>query len=338
VLTGGSLLVGSAGRTDLLGSDATDGLTRAQFHSLRALAALPDHVAVLPTHGRGSFCAAGPSDGERTSTIGLERAHNPLLGVMDEEAFRVALLAGLGPYPTYYGSMAEINRVGPAVLGRAPVATHLDPAAVRAAVAAGARLVDARPRAAFAAAHIPGSLAIEMGDTFASYVGWFVPFGAAVVLVLPEPLDESAAEAMAQLLRIGYERVSGVLEGGLAAWVEDGGPVSSFPMVGPEIVETELARGERPVMLDVRDPIELRDEGAIDDAIAIPVGVLPGRLGELPGDEAITVLCRSGRRASIAASMLDAGGYAVRLVGEGGVPDIADHDERSPAATAAPGR
>src|SRR3990170_1941478 len=78
VLTGGSLLVGSAGRTDLLGPNATDELTRAQFASLRELATLPDDVAVWPTHGPGSFCTAGPTDGGRTSTIGAERRMNPL--------------------------------------------------------------------------------------------------------------------------------------------------------------------------------------------------------------------------------------------------------------------
>ena len=127
VLTGGSLMVGSAGRTDLLGAGMTDELTAAQFRSLRALATLPDDVAVLPTHGTGSFCAAGPTDAARTSTIGTERFHNPLFRAPDEARFRATMLAGLGPYPAYYAHMAPINRAGPAVLGGPPVAPGTGP-------------------------------------------------------------------------------------------------------------------------------------------------------------------------------------------------------------------
>jgi glyoxylase-like metal-dependent hydrolase (beta-lactamase superfamily II)/rhodanese-related sulfurtransferase len=323
VLTGGSLLVGSAGRTDLLGAEQTDALTRAQFHTLRSLAALPDEVAVMPTHGSGSFCSAGPVDGSRTSTIGTERWHNPLFRVTDEAAFRTAALDRLGPFPTYYREMAPINRAGPAILVHAPTLARLDPAGVRAATAAGAHVVDGRPRATFAAGHIPGALNIELDDSFASYVGWFVPFGEPVVLVLPEPLDESGPEASVQLLRIGYDRVAGVLSGGVPAWVDAGGSVRSYPVVGTEAVRGELARGEHPTLLDVRDPLELRDDGAVEGAITVPVGELPGKLGVLPHDGAITVMCRSGQRASVAASVLHAAGFDVRLVGSGGAPEIA---------------
>ncbi len=295
---------------------------------------MPDDVRVLPTHGRGSFCAAGPSEGERTSTIGLERWHNPLLGATDEAAFRTALLAGLGPYPTYYEAMAPINRAGPALLGRPPEIPLLDPSGVRIAIGGGAHLIDGRPRAEFAAGHIPGALNIELGDTFASYVGWFVPFGAPLVLVLPEPLTDAIGEAGAQLLRIGYDRIEGVLAGGVAAWAEADGPATSYPVVGPEVVRTELARGDGPILLDVRDPHELRDDGVVDGAIAIPLGELPSRLGALAHDGPITVMCRSGARASIAASMLDAAGFEVRLVGAGGALDIAGQPG---TASAAPG-
>ena len=223
IATGGSLLVGSAGRTDLLGADQTDDLTRAQFHSLRALATLPDDVAILPTHGAGSFCSVGPADAARTTTIGRERRSNPLLGLADETAFRTALLDGLGPYPTYYAEMGPINRAGPGVVGRLALPPEIGPDAVRSAVAGGAHIVDARSREAFAAGHVGGSLNIELGDSFASYVGWFVPFGAAVVLVLPEPVEDALVEATTHLFRIGYDRIVGVLAGGVMAWVDAGG-------------------------------------------------------------------------------------------------------------------
>ena len=120
VLTGGSLLIGSVGRTDLLGADATDALTRQQFTSLRSLAALPDDVAVWPTHGSGSFCAAGPMQDSPTSTIGAERVSNPLFAIADAAAFHDRLVSGFMPYPAYYREMAPMNRAGPRRARRAP--------------------------------------------------------------------------------------------------------------------------------------------------------------------------------------------------------------------------
>ena len=321
VLTGGSLLVGSAGRTDLLGPDVTEELTRAQFASLRDLATLPDDVTILPTHGPGSFCAAGPIHGGRTSTMGAERRTNPLLSATDEAAFRAALLGGLGAYPTYYNAMAPINRAGPTVLGRPAAPAHLDPAGFTAAVAAGARVVDGRPRAEFAAGHVPGSMNIELTDTFASYVGWFVPFGTAVAVVLPEPLEEALEEATTQLFRIGYDRISGVLAGGLAAWTASGGRVESYPTTTIEALHADALAGRDAYALDVRDPHEWREDGIMPGAIQIPLGDLSERLASIPRDAPVTVMCKSGARASIAASLLDAAGLDVRLVARGGAPD-----------------
>jgi glyoxylase-like metal-dependent hydrolase (beta-lactamase superfamily II)/rhodanese-related sulfurtransferase len=323
IATGGSLLVGSAGRTDLLGDEATDELTRAQFRSLRSLAALPDDVVVLPTHGAGSFCSVGPADAGRTTTIGRERAQNPMLAIDDEEAFRVALLDGLGPYPTYYEEMAPINRAGPLVVGRLPETTLIGPDALRAAVAAGAHVVDGRSRRKFAAGHIRGSLNIELTDSFASYVGWFVPFGAPIVLVLPEPLAGSIGRAATDLFRIGYDRIIGVLEGGLDAWVDGGGTLGRYPVTTGAETRAEVASGARPRLLDVRYPYEWRDDGSVPGAIELSIGDLASRLDTLPRDAPITVMCKSGSRAAIGASMLDAAGFDVRLIAKGGSPDLA---------------
>lgn len=322
VATGGSLLVGSAGRTDLLGPTMTDKLTAAQHRTLRALAALPPSVHLLPTHGSGSFCAAGPVARGRTTSVGEELAHNPLLVPMDGDAFRTTVLAGFGPYPTYYREMAPINRAGPPLLGAAPIPPTLDPAGVRAAVAGGAVIVDARDREAFAAGHIQGSLGIEGGDSFASYVGWLVPFGTPLVLVLPEPAEEASAEAMTGLLRIGYDRVVGILEGGLDAWAAEGGPLSSYPVITAQAVAGELAAGSAGRILDVRDPNELREDGALDSAVTIPLGDLQARLHELRGPGTLTVLCKSGARASMAAGLLDAAGVRVRLVARRGASEV----------------
>jgi glyoxylase-like metal-dependent hydrolase (beta-lactamase superfamily II) len=94
VFTGGSLIVGSAARTDLLGDDRTEELARAQYASLRRLAALPDTTAVWPTLGAGSFCSS-PAGAARPSTIGAEKDHNPLLAAPDADVFVDRLLNSL---------------------------------------------------------------------------------------------------------------------------------------------------------------------------------------------------------------------------------------------------
>ncbi|MEU9717161.1 rhodanese-like domain-containing protein [Streptomyces sp. NPDC047976] len=319
VFTGGSLLVGNAGRTDLAGDDHTEELARAQFRTLRRLALLPDTTRVLPTHGAGSSCAAGPVSADRTTTVGAERRTNPTLVTQDEEEFVSRRLSGLAPYPAYYRYMAPINRSGPSVLGGPPTLRPLTPAMVEGLAGGGAQIVDGHDRRTFAAAHLPGSVCDELDDRFASLVGEFVPFGTRLVLVLPEPAEDAAHEAMLQLLRIGYENAAGYLAGGTDAWAAAGRPLRSFPTADA----SELAgRTAGKQVLDVRPE---RPEGGIPGTLAVPLAELPRRLGELPRDRETWTVCESGRRATIAASLLDRAGIPVRAVIRGGVRDLMTH-------------
>jgi hydroxyacylglutathione hydrolase len=320
VFTGGSLLVGSVGRTDLLGPALTEALTRDQQRSLQRLAELPASTRVLPTHGAGSFCSVGPAGGERTTTIAAEEFANPAfrLAGADPEAFRAEALAGLGRFPAYYAHMAAINRRGPRVLGRLILPSALDPADFAEKAAAGVGIVDARDREAFAKGHIRGSLNIELDSSFAGYVGWLVPFAEPVLLVLPDAPD-ALAEATTELLRIGYERVPGWLEGGIDAWAASGRPVATYETTSMRALAGERAADETEgVLLDVRQPIEWEDEGVVPGSRQIFVAELAARVGELPTGERVTVFCRSGHRAAMAASILENAGVDVRLVSHGG--------------------
>jgi hydroxyacylglutathione hydrolase len=332
VFTGGSLLVGSVGRTDLLGPALTDALTSDQQRSLRRLGELADTTQVLPTHGAGSFCSAGPMSTSRTTTIGAERFANPTFALADAspEAFRAQALGELGRVPAYYAHMAGLNRRGPRVLGRLILPEALDPAAFEAAATDGTAIVDARDREAFAAGHVPGSLNIELDGTFSGYVGWLVPFAAPVLLVLPDHAPDALAEATTELLRIGYERVRGWLEGGTEAWAASSRSVSRYPTTSMRAVHRARAAGDESVLLDVRQPVEWATDGVVPGAERIFVADLPARLDELPPGSAVTVFCRSGSRASIAASILDRAGVDVRLVSTGGAGSWPEPLERMP--------
>lgn len=335
VFTGGSLVVGSAGRTDLLGPDLTDRLTRAQYRSLRRLAALPDEVQVLPTHGSGSFCASGPTSRERTSTIGRERRRNPALTDRDEASFVRDRLSGLLAYPTYYAHMAPINRAGPRVVGSPPAPRPLPPGDVERLMGQGAWLVDGRPREDFARGHVPGSVNVEMGTAFASYAGWIVPFGAALGLVLPGDPPASWDEAVTELYRVGYERVEGYLEGGVEAWRAGGRPVASYPVSTIEDLCVAQRAGSVDLVLDVRQRTEW-ERTHLEGSAHIFVGDLPARMGEVPDDREVWAICASGQRSGIAASLLDRAGKRVRLVNGGGVKEYvaACTPEQDPAAAA----
>jgi hydroxyacylglutathione hydrolase len=318
VFTGGSLIVGATGRTDLLGPELTDELTRAQYRSVRRLAALPEDVQLLPTHGSGSFCAAGPPSRDRTSTVGRELERNPALADPDESSFVKNRLSGLLDYPAYYTRMGAINRSGPGLVGSLPPPRPLAPETVSGAMERGVWLVDGRDRREFAAAHVPGSVNIELGRTFAAYVGWILPFDAPLTLVLPHEPKASWSQALTELFRVGYEHVRGYLEGGVDGWRASGRSVASYPVSTIDDLCRARREGRADLVLDVRQKVEW-DRAHIPGSRHVFVADLPKRVSDVQGDHEVWAICASGQRSSIAASLLDRAGIQVRLVDQGGV-------------------
>jgi rhodanese-related sulfurtransferase len=310
VFTGGSLIVGSAARTDLLGASHTERLARAQYRSLHRLAALPDATAVWPTHGAGSFCSAPPGTA-RVTTIGAEKTSNSLLAAPDEDTFTRRLLAGLGSYPAYFARLAEVNRRGPAPVTRSPGLAPLTPAAVRSLTGGDGQVIDVRPVADFAAGHIPGAVSIPLRGQFATWLGWLIPDGVPLGFVLADGQDP--AEVAWQALKIGYEQLAGQLDGGMAAWHADGGPAEQTGLV------TAGRIGARPV-LDVRQAAEYA-AGHVPGAVHVELGDLPARIQDAP--DGAVVMCGHGERAMTAASLLQRAGHDGLAVLAGGAPDWA---------------
>jgi hydroxyacylglutathione hydrolase len=306
VFTGGSLLYGSTGRPDLLGRAHAGQLAHAQFASARRLAAeLPEDASVYPTHGFGSFCSATQSEGT-FSTIGRERQVNPAL-ILEEDRYVRELLAGLDAYPAYYAHMGPANAAGPPGPDlSAP--RRANPGELSKRIAAGEWVVDLRARRAFAAGHLPGTLSFDLDGSFATYLGWLIPWGTPLTLLGQTP--EQVAEAQRELVRIGIDRPAAAATGSPVEWA-DGDPLRSYRVA--DFADLAAARRHRPVMiLDVRRGQEW-DASHIAGAVHIPLHQLPSRLADVPAGE-VWVHCEAGYRACIAASFLDAAGRAVAAV------------------------
>jgi hydroxyacylglutathione hydrolase len=310
LFSGGSLLVGAVARTDLISPEQTEPLARSLWRSIsERLLVLPDDLPVYPTHGAGSFCSA-PTGGERTTTIGQERAANPLLAAHDEGAFVKLLLDRLGSYPPYFLRLRERNRRGPGVYGTPqPAPPSLDVDDVERLRRLGAEIVDVRPFDAYAGAHIRGSLSIPLRSQFASWLGWLVPDDVPLVFVR-EP-DQDASDLVRQALGIGYERLAGELAGGIEAWREAALPIGHMSVV-------DAARVSTPV-LDVRQDAEFA-AGHLPAASHVELGALPDAAGDLPVG-AVATMCAHGERAATAASVLERAGRDDVVVVRGGPDD-----------------
>lgn len=295
LFSGGALLVGHAARVDLLGAEAQVRLTRAAYQTLRdRLLGLPDHLAVFPTHGRGSSCSGTVSD-SRWTTLGFERRHNPLAraAAADFAGFERLLGHELPAAPAYYPHVRQRNHEGAPAAARPPLRqlreTDLDPRAA---------LLDPRPPHIFGLGHRRGALNVVGNDSFGARVGATVPFGTGCVILTDDA--EQAERLRGQLARIGYDEVLGY-----ASPAPDGAALERVEQLDPAGARERIAAGD--LLLDVRESAEWR-EARIRGAVHIPYADLRARLAELPPDRAVVAYCASGVRSSLAASLLRSAG------------------------------
>jgi hydroxyacylglutathione hydrolase len=307
VFTGGSMLFGSTGRTDLTGEEHTAELTRLQYHSVRRLAeTLPAATPVYPTHGFGSFCSATPPDGD-ASTIEDERGKNPAL-TRDEQEYVDELLAGLSAFPAYYAHMGVINRAGPRAADLTPP-EPVDAGELRKRIDAGEWVVDLRNRTAFAAGHLAGTYGFELADPFVNYLGWLYPWDAPLTLIGED--IKQVADAQRELARIGVDRLTGSASGDIDT-LANGAELRSYRVANFEELDDVLSDGSL-VVLDVRQSDEF-DNGHVRGAVNVALHELPERIAEIPTDRELWIHCASGYRASVAAALLDRHNRRVVLI------------------------
>lgn len=304
VFSGGSLLIGAAGRTDLLGPDRADELTAKQYRTLHDFyLRLPDHVIVHPTHAHGSPCGAQIGD-RLASTIGYERRFNPHLQQRSEQEFVRFALDGLPPRPSYYPRLKEANTKGPAVLGALPAIAALPPQSFRERLDRGdATLVDTRHMLAFGGGHLAGALNIGASPQLPVWAGWMLDAAKPLLLVVES--DAAIDEVLALFARTGFTRFAGYLAGGMTAWDNAGLPVQRTVQVTAQEVH------ERPqdfTLVDVRSAAEWA-KGHLPGARHIYLPELRARAGEVTKDGCVVVYCDSGYRASLGASLLQQAGW-----------------------------
>jgi hydroxyacylglutathione hydrolase len=300
VITGDSLLVGSAARPDLA-VEAAEG-ARDLYHSLRVLLELPDGVEVYPGHVAGSLCGAQMSS-KASTTIGFERRFNVAV-TKDEDAFVADMGAGSAPRPPNMERIVAINR-GPFLGAPEPLGTTTD--------AGDAAVLDVRRPELFAAGHAPGALNVPVTDSkFPTKAAFVLPPDTPVAIHADSVEDaERAARGL---------RAVGVLD--LAGRLVEAPEEERSHWVELEELDALLAEGEVTV-LDVREKDE-RDEGYIAGSRHVPYRLVPAWIDDLRDAQPLVTICSSGSRAAIAASVLAAEGIEARPVLHGGVNDWAE--------------
>lgn len=306
LFSGGSLLVGSAGRPDLLGMDRARTLAHLQYISVNRLAELPDDVGLYPTHGSGSFCTATAAS-SATSTIGAEKAGNPVLQYADRESFIAGQLADLQPYPAYYAHMGPTNLAGPD-----PVQSH-NLRELTVAEIGVALVVDIRPAERFAAGHLSGSVGIPFGDQVGVWAGWVLPFNSVVVLVADRGQDVD--EVNRQFSRIGFDQVRGVV------YELGDSDLVSYETVRLSEFMRRLRSGEIEQIVDVRQPNEW-DGGHIEGSIYAYTPDLYNDVSQIDPAHPAWLVCGTGHRATIAAAALERRDLRPAVLVGHGVTDV----------------
>jgi len=307
VLTGDALFIGDVGRPDLL---ASIGFTREEladklYDSLHnKLMTLPDATRVYPAHGAGSACGKNLST-DLWSTMGEQKATNYALRAPDKATFMELVTEGQPPAPSYFVYDAILNRKDRELLDETKMPTAMTYEQVQKALEGGAVLVDGRSPEEFATGHLRQAINIGLEGRYAEFAGSVLPSDVDVVL-FTEPGQER--EGKNRLARIGFDRVIGYLDRPFEVMFAHPEDVQVASRLTAKAFDERAAELADLQIVDVRNPGEVA-AGAIPNAITIPVGQLPARLGELDPAKPTVVYCAGGYRSSVAASLLRHHGF-----------------------------
>lgn len=308
ILSGDFVFVGDVGRPDLLEkaagvADTMEASARQLFASLQRFWDLPDYLQLWPGHGAGSACGKGLGAVPQ-STVGYEKISNWALAIKDEASFVSRVLEGQPEPPKYFARMKQINRDGPALVGRMPAPERLGIGRLKSLLEEGATIVDTRSSDHFAAAHIPGTVGIPLSRTFATYAGSLLPYDRPVYFILDDRRFDIVEELVHDLKMIDLVSIGGYFGTDVVEeWRDAGEDVAAVPQTHV----AELLLGDDVTLIDVRGRSEW-DAGHIDGALHLPLGEVPDRVADVPDDGRVILHCETGVRSIIAASILQAAG------------------------------
>ena len=303
---GDTLFVGDVGRPDLF-PDMAEELADKLYHSLHdKILKLPDFCEVLPAHGAGSLCGRAMGAKWR-STIGYERKYNSALQIKDKTEFIKSLTEDMPPAPDHFSRCSDINRKGPAFVSQLPRMKELNVEAFKEIIEKEkVAVVDTRSYLAFGSQYIPGSWSLDFNGNLPTFAGWVLPLDKDLLVVSDS--FKKAEETNVWLRRVGQDRTVGYLDGGMTRWVTSGYKTNHITQISSEDLHDMVTGSEKFVLLDVRAPREFEDSH-IEGAINIPVADLRKRHTELKKEDTIILICSSGNRSSLGASILSQHGF-----------------------------
>ena len=306
VLCGDTLFVGDVGRPDLF-PDIAEELAGKLYNSLHnKLLKLPDFCEVYPAHGAGSLCGRAMGAKWR-STIGYERKYNTALQISDKPKFVKSLTTRMPPAPDHFSRCSDINRKGPKLVKELPSLLELNPKQFQEKLKEQDMIkLDIRSYDSFGSQHIPNSWHIDFGGNFPTFAGWVLP-PAGKILVVSVSYDE-AEEAALWARRVGVDGIIGCLEGGMFGWAVEGLRTEDIRQVSAEGLHDMISGESTFTLVDVRSPLEYEDNH-IEGALNIPAPELRTRYKELESDKATVLICSTGHRSSLGASILKQRGF-----------------------------
>jgi len=305
LFTGDTLFAGDVGRPDLSPSHTPQELAGIFYDSLhQKLMTLPDDTVIFPAHGAGSLCGRQLSS-ESSSTMGRQKQTNYALLARSKEEFVQLLTEHMPVRPEYFARDVDLNRRGAVALSDLPELKAFSAEEVLRLQGEGVVVVDTRPAIEFAVAHVPGAVHIALTGQYASWAARILGLDRKLILSCED--DEHVRESQMRLARVGVEKVAGFLKDGTIGWIREGKQLEYIPQLS--VQEFKELRDKEPVrVLDVREPGE-REAGFIEGSIAIPLGELEKRTGELDKEGLLVVHCKGGYRSSIATSLLRRAGF-----------------------------
>jgi glyoxylase-like metal-dependent hydrolase (beta-lactamase superfamily II)/rhodanese-related sulfurtransferase len=306
VFCGDTLFVGDVGRPDLFPGKATELASKLYDNLHGKLMKLPDFCEVYPAHGAGSLCGRAMG-AKRTSTIGYERKRNAALKILDKSAFIASLTTDMPAVPDHFVRCSATNGAGPALVRTLPTPIPMTAEAfAERARKAGTVVLDVRPFDAFGGQHIPGALNLDINGNFSTFAGWTLPVDGEILLIADN--ETIVQTATVWLRRVGLDNVTGYLEGGMLSWNLTGLPTEHVAQLSPQELNQLMKSDSGIVLVDTRSAQEFA-RIKIPDAKNIPAPDLRHRHSELPKDKPVVIICSTGMRSSLAASILQSKGF-----------------------------